>query len=59
MQEIFDNSLTKLYHWLKTREKNGGYHGFVVHRYTSRRLLLNNPTCWAQGPIICGLVNLT
>lgn len=58
MREIFNNSLSSLYCWLDTRESNGGYHGFVLHRYNSRRVLLNNPTCWAQGPIICGLVNM-
>lgn len=58
MQEKFKNSLSNLYSWLDTRVADGGYNGFVLHRYDSRRVLLNNPTCWAQGPIICGLVNL-
>jgi hypothetical protein len=59
MQKKFNNSLSKLYNWLDTRVEDGGYNGFVLHRYDSRRVLLNNPTCWAQGPIICGLVNLS
>lgn len=58
MQEIYKNSLPLIFNWLKTWENNGGYNGYVVHRYNGRRLNLNNPTCWAQGPIICGLVNL-
>ena len=58
MNQTLNASLTSLFSWLRAWESEGGFNGYIIHRYNGRRLSLNNPTCWAQGPICCGLLNL-
>lgn len=58
-KQIISEALSKQISWLETwKTKEGGYNGYVVHRFDLKRMFKLHDTPWAQGPIIEGYLNL-
>jgi len=52
-------ALGKLMAWLETwKTKEGGYNGFVIHRFETKRMRHIHDTAWTQAAIIRGYANL-
>jgi hypothetical protein len=54
-----DPAVIRLAEWLETwRMKNGAYNGFVIHRFSKKRMFRIHDTAWSQAAIIRGYANL-
>ena len=57
--ERIREALGRLIGWLDSwRTSEGAYHGFVVHRFETKRMGRIHDTAWTQAAIIRGLSNL-
>ncbi len=56
---MLDITISKLADWLETwRTQSGAYNGFVVHRFSQKRMLRIHDTAWTQAAMIRGYANL-
>ena len=58
-QNDIQSALGRLIGWMESwRTPGGAYHGFVVHRYETKRMYRIHDTPWTQAAMIRGYANL-